>query len=434
MKDEFDKLIDSAKNLGLGSAEKQLMKKALLSHIEKTSVRTEAEFRLNNIKREKSYLNIVLDSLSLRSIFIKNMAIVLIVILLVSGGASFAAENALPGDVLYPIKVGINEEVVAALTLNSEAKAHWNVRVAERRLEEAETLAAKGGLSADARAKIEANFDKHAERVSGRIAQFETEKNIKAAADIGSNFETSLRAHENILNKIAESKAGSEAEVKPILEKIKTKIKDSETGRSRVEAQVESRTNGEFKTAAEGKLTAAENKIAGVRRFIEENKDSVEAETTIKAEAELKLAEAAVTGGKAKIETQAYGEAFVLFQKALRIAQNAKIIMRAEKTFEIPIGIPARGESQTQFEIPIGAPSTGIHEIPIGIPADQNRSDGEIRKLPEESGGGAVRDTNTENGGGINIESETIFEIPIGVPSDKKFNEDNKSDDGSGGR
>ena len=356
----------------LGTAEKQNIKSALFLHIEKNPVRAGASQRLSNIKREKPRLNI-LEVLSLRPIFIKNMAIALIIVLLVSGGASYAAEGALPGGVLYPIKVGINEEVVAALTFNSESKANWNARIAERRLEEAEELAAGGGLSADARAKIEANFDKHAERVQARIVRFETEKNLKAASDIGSNFETSLRAHENILNRIAENKTETEAEVKQILKKVKTKIKESEAERNRVEAKVEARTNGEFKAAAAGKMGAAENKITEARGFIGKNGGSVNTETAGKADAELKLAESAVTDGKTKMGVEAYGEAFVFFQKAIRIAQNAKLIMQAEKTFEIEIGIPSlhlRGEGQSKV-------------VP---PEKQNRGDETMEKKSESNG------------------------------------------------
>ena len=351
MENELDKIINTAKKLGLGTAEKQSIKTALLSHLTKTPVRNSSAVRLNNIKQEKSSVNI-LDLLSLRPIFAKNMAIGLIIALIFSGGVSFAAESALPGDVLYPVKVGINEEVRGAFTFNPEAKARWNSRVVERRLEETETLVASGNLNAEARAKIESNFEDHANRVREHIVRFETEKDLKAAADVGSNFETSLRAHENILSHLAENKSGSEAQTRPIIEKVRTKIKESAKARTRLEASVEARTNGEFKAAAEGKLGAAENKIAEAERFIEQNKDSVSAETAIKAEAELELAQTAIAEGKAKIEAEAYGEAFVLFQKVLRIAQNAKLVVQAEKTFEIEIGIPPlhlRGEGSIKM-------------------------------------------------------------------------------------
>lgn len=406
MKDEFDKLIDSAKNLELGSAEKEDIKNVLLSHIEKTPVRIGAEMRLNNIKSARSLS--ILELLSLRSIFIKNMAIALIVVLLVSGGASFAAEGALPGDVLYPVKVGINEEVVAALTINSEAKANWNARVAERRLEEAETLAARGALDADASAKIAANFDEHAERVHERIARFETEKNLKAASNVSSNFETSLRAHENILNRIAESKTEVEIEVRPIIDKVRIKIDESEKNRTRLEVSVEARTNGEFKAAAEGKINAAENKIAETKHFIQQNKDSVEAETATKAEAELKLAESAVAEGRAKMEAEAYGEAFVLSQKAIRITQNAKLIMQAEKQFEIEIGIPPlhlRGESQVKARADFGGQESG------SVREDETKSESEIdveSSMETETNVGPRGDSS-------NVKSESKVKIDLGL-------------------
>ena len=69
----------------------------------------------------------------------KFMPIFLIVTLLVSagGGVSIAAEGALPGDGLYPVKISINEKVVAAFSVSVDAAANWEARLAERRLEEA---------------------------------------------------------------------------------------------------------------------------------------------------------------------------------------------------------------------------------------------------------------------------------------------------------
>ena len=40
------------------------------------------------------------------NIYIRSMALTLILALFLGGGASYAAEAALPGDILYPVKIG----------------------------------------------------------------------------------------------------------------------------------------------------------------------------------------------------------------------------------------------------------------------------------------------------------------------------------------
>ena len=62
-------------------------------------------------------------------------------ILLTSGGVlAYAAEDALPGDVLYTIKIAVNEPVVTLLQRTPEQAAEWSVRKMERRLHEARIL------------------------------------------------------------------------------------------------------------------------------------------------------------------------------------------------------------------------------------------------------------------------------------------------------
>ncbi|MDD5041091.1 MAG: hypothetical protein PHX87_00205 [Candidatus Peribacteraceae bacterium] len=63
-----------------------------------------------------------------------------ITIALAGGGIVFAAESSLPGDVLYAVKVNITEPIRSGLSGTPVARAQWNVRQIERRLEEAAAL------------------------------------------------------------------------------------------------------------------------------------------------------------------------------------------------------------------------------------------------------------------------------------------------------
>jgi len=84
------------------------------------------------------------------SIF-KTMPILLVIALLVTGGASVAAESSLPGDVLYPVKINVTENVKSMLALSDESEAKLHSELAAKRIEEAEALAAESRLDADVR-------------------------------------------------------------------------------------------------------------------------------------------------------------------------------------------------------------------------------------------------------------------------------------------
>src|SRR3989344_5060788 len=103
----------------------------------------------------------------------KPMPILIAILIALGGGVSFAAEKALPGDALYPVKVNVTEQVRGFATLDARAKVEWEATLAERRLKEAEDLAAEGKLDSETRARLEANFKAHADRVQLRIENFE---------------------------------------------------------------------------------------------------------------------------------------------------------------------------------------------------------------------------------------------------------------------
>ena len=303
---KFEEIIKKAKKVGLTDTEKSQIRANLL-------------VRMGGLGRQINQRSLIFRVIKPMPIFAS-----LLVMAMLGGGVSFAAENSLPGEVFYPIKVKINEEVRATLALSAEAKADWEARRAERRLEELEKLAAAGKLNAETKAKIEANFEKHAEKVKERIAKLESKADVKAAADVSSKLETSLRAHGKILKKFSGTasvavKADAEAHI-------------ASTTRAAIELKLASTTHPNVESAAEGKLKAVEHKLQEVRNFMEKF-----GTTTAEAEARLKLAEETIVEGKVKLEAKAYGEAFALFQKAHRIAQEAKLLMQAGKELKIDV-------------------------------------------------------------------------------------------------
>lgn len=64
------------------------------------------------------------------------------------------AENALPGEALYPVKVRFNEEVRGALSSSPYQTIEWETERLERRLAEAQILAEAGRLTPEAEAKV----------------------------------------------------------------------------------------------------------------------------------------------------------------------------------------------------------------------------------------------------------------------------------------
>lgn len=125
-----------------------------------------------------------------RSLYAGALALVLIV----AGGtqASFAAENAKPGDVLYPIKVAIAEPITLALATSPEQKAELAARYASRRVDEAARLASEGKLDAEAADELALNFDTHVDVLAKEAETLEARGNLSVSLAVRTDLEQRL--------------------------------------------------------------------------------------------------------------------------------------------------------------------------------------------------------------------------------------------------
>lgn len=89
-------------------------------------------------------------------------------------GVPMLAERAAPGDVLYLMKVNVNEEVLASLTWDSADKIAWETERVERRVEEARLLAQEGKLTEETEAQVAEAVREHTENASREIATLRT--------------------------------------------------------------------------------------------------------------------------------------------------------------------------------------------------------------------------------------------------------------------
>lgn len=130
-------------------------------------------------------------------------SLVAVLVLVVTGGFSAIAENALPGDSLYSLKVNINEQVKGMVAITPEAKARLAVETTEKRLQEAIVLSSQGKFTDEKKQILKIQLDKNASSVKNNVASLVASNNISAAKDVSINFETSLKTHELILSTIS---------------------------------------------------------------------------------------------------------------------------------------------------------------------------------------------------------------------------------------
>ena len=333
MDNNFEQLVKKAKEVRLSKVEKAQTRELLLRYMHHNPVRFSEQGR-HQLQRSGFLSFITNNNLLYKSMAI---AVVLLIAIATGGGVSFASENALPGDILYPVKVEVNENIRSAFAVSTEAKAEWKVEQAERRLQEAEKLAVQGELDGSAAATVETKFEQHTQALAKIALKLEAEGNVQAAASVHSNLEAALQAHARILGMIQAS--GRNGAVTSILAKVQSAAQATTQARAQAEAEVSAKASAEVRAAAEGKLQAAQNVIAEVKSFIARNKARAGAEATAEAEAKVEAAESVAAQGQARIATGAYGEAFVLFQQAIREAQEAKAFVKGGLNIDLNLGL-----------------------------------------------------------------------------------------------
>ena len=94
--------------------------------------------------------------------------VVLMLVIFGAGGTSLAAQNSLPGDFFYPIRVNVNEEI-RAIFLSSSARSEYEVERAKKRVEEAKELVVQNRMSPEIQDKIATRLNSHIARVQRDI-------------------------------------------------------------------------------------------------------------------------------------------------------------------------------------------------------------------------------------------------------------------------
>ncbi len=127
-----------------------------------------------------------------------------VVVLMAGGiGVSYAAEDSLPGQPFYTVKVAVIEPIQGALIPTTEGKASWENVLAERRLSEASTLAAQNNLTASTSAYIEQQLALHTTKSEQAADTLAARGNSAGALAVRSDLEARLSAHAMLIATLA---------------------------------------------------------------------------------------------------------------------------------------------------------------------------------------------------------------------------------------
>lgn len=111
-----------------------------------------------------------------------------IIVLGYGSSVTFAAEGALPGDILYPIKTKVTEPVARLVAATSPAEeAQFETKILERRLEEAEALETDKKLDPELKQEVRKVIREQSLRTKMKIKDAEDDDVVRAVLTVATS-------------------------------------------------------------------------------------------------------------------------------------------------------------------------------------------------------------------------------------------------------
>ncbi len=187
-KEQFNKEIKRFKSRNIPENRKEYIKSKVLDHV-----------------RNNPPIHVARESL------FKKVTLIGVGIAVLFGGTAFAAEQSLPGDMLYPVKTRIVEPLIKTTKFSAEAKAAYETRLREKRAEEKQELAEKENTNKEETVRKEEDIE------TSTTTETTKEKDITNNSEIEINASTTVISEP--LEEIVPPVEESEIEIDQVTEK-----------------------------------------------------------------------------------------------------------------------------------------------------------------------------------------------------------------------
>ena len=211
MKKFSEQLHKKSQTVKLRAAEKRELHERVVSYMEYHPLPTELK---STKKVDKLNASPILAepfttfAVPFRALF-KYSAVMAVMILVI---VPFVAERAVPGDVLYAVKVQFNEELRGTLTFDSFEKVEWETERLNRRIAEARLLASEGRLTPEAEADVAEAVRTHSANAQREIDELRTE-DADAATIASITLDTTLEVQSSSFKTEDEADVDSDSEL-----------------------------------------------------------------------------------------------------------------------------------------------------------------------------------------------------------------------------
>jgi hypothetical protein len=186
MRSPFDILQQESRITRLYEEEREAMRESLMAYMKQKPIP-------ENKAASKKQNHILSQYITGRTLLV----LVILIVILAGAGVSYAAERAIPGDMLYFVKKDFNEKAQHFLVFSDSSKIDLEVSLASQRLMEAEKLNAHRRLSNSAKNNLSTEFKHHISVASDTIKKMVKENKIEDALKANLNLAAAISAHQS---------------------------------------------------------------------------------------------------------------------------------------------------------------------------------------------------------------------------------------------
>lgn len=341
-----------------------------------------------------------------------------VAVLVVMSGTALAAENALPGDLLYPVKIHVNENVRASLSFSTRNKAEWNIERSVRRLEEAEALLDRAALTAKTSSDVAKNFESHVAAAHRNIEEFRATGDAAASAELSARLESALAAHEKVLRRRTDENGAQPAGagLRNLLTDVKSETDRSmrQTDEATADAYASTDADADIHVAAKDGIRNAREKISRTRSFIDRETPAAKPEAIERAKTKLNAAQRSLDSAEEKFRNGADAGSFATVRMTLKDAEEAKLLVREKPRH------PHKQDHEESTGHSTQSMNAGVSlaSSRSGSPHSEAKTDahGHIEDAAEKTGGDAV-DSDHSPSSPHPSPTDTLSEAPIPLPT-----------------
>lgn len=158
--------------------------------------------------------------------FLKSHAVfaTFVLLMILTSTISVAANESLPGEYLYTVKIKVNEPVEEFLTVKPEKKASLSVERVNKRLQEYSTISLENKVDLKTQEEVKNQLNSEVKTAHAHISKLAEDNKISEAVNTANDLQSVLGANDILLGKITEVNP----EVVIISENVKNNTEETE--------------------------------------------------------------------------------------------------------------------------------------------------------------------------------------------------------------